>query len=423
MHAVQQGASQIVRQVQGGRNLNQALDAYLQTQRRLSQQQRAALRDLSFGTLRFYYRLDWLLAKLLHKPLKDVQLHCLLLVALYQLLYSKSAVHAIVDHAVGVARERNAAASGLVNAVLRNFLRNREELIAAADQHEVARYAYPQWWIDIIKAQYGELAETVLLAGNQHPPMTLRVNRRRMTAENYLQLLARHEIAARIVTPDAVLLEHPLPVEQLPGFQEGLASVQDAGAQYAARLLDVHDGMRVLDACSAPGGKSAHLLELAQIELLAADKDEKRLQKVRENLERLQLKAELRCGNAAQPHEWWDGRQFQRILADVPCSASGVVRRHPDIKLLRRPGDVDGFARQQLQILNALWQLLESDGKLLYATCSVFARENQQVIDEFTRQHDDARSVSLSVDNMNEGQLIPDDQHDGFYYALLHKSA
>jgi 16S rRNA (cytosine967-C5)-methyltransferase len=423
MQAAQLGASQVVCQVRGGRNLNQALDAYLQTQNQLLPQQRSALRDLCFGTLRFYYRLDWLLGKLLHKPLKDAQLHCLLLVALYQLLYSKSAVHAIVDQAVAVARKRNAAASGLVNAVLRNFLRKRSELTAEADQYEVARYAYPKWWIDALISQYGSSAETVLHVGNQHPPMTLRVNSQHTTAEDYLQLLAQHEITARIVSPAAILLERPLPVDKLPGFYDGLVSVQDAGAQYAAALLDVSDGMRVLDACSAPGGKAAHLLELAKIELLAVDKDERRLQKVRENLDRLKLQATLRCGDAAKPEAWWDGKTFQRILADVPCSASGVVRRHPDIKLLRRPEDIEGFARQQLQILNALWRLLESDGKLLYATCSVFVRENQQVIDEFKRQHDDARSISLSVANMNEGQLIPDDQHDGFYYALLHKSA
>lgn len=423
MQAAQQGASQVVCQVRDGRNLNQVLDAYLQAHHQLSQQQRSALRDLSYGTLRFHYRLDWLLAKLLHKPLKDVRLHCLLLVALYQLLYSKSAAHTIVDQAVGLARKRNAAASGLVNAVLRNFLRNSQKLLAEADKLDVSRYAYPQWWIDVIKSQYGSTAEAILSAGNQHPPMTLRVNGRHTAVADYLQRLEQDGIAARIVAPAAIQLERPLPVDRLPGFYDGLVSVQDAGAQYAARLLDVQDGMRVLDACSAPGGKSAHLLELAQLELLAVDKDEKRLQKVRENLERLKLNAELLCGDAAQPEEWWDGRPFQRILADVPCSASGVVRRHPDIKLLRRPEDIEGFARQQLQIINALWQLLESDGKLLYATCSVFARENQQVIDEFKRQHDDARVISLSVDNMNEGQLIPDDQHDGFYYALLHKPA
>jgi 16S rRNA (cytosine967-C5)-methyltransferase len=423
MQTTQQGASQVVCQVLGGRNLNQALGAHLQSDCQLSQQQRAALRDLSFGTLRFYCRLDWLLERVLHKPLKDTRLRCLLLVALYQLLYSKSATHAIVDHAVRAARKYNAAASGLVNAVLRNFLRNRDALLAAADHNEEARYAYPQWWIDTIKSQYGTTAEAVLLAGNQHPPMALRVNRRRTTAENYLQLLVQHEIPASIIEPNAILLARPLPVEKLPGFLDGQVSVQDAGAQYAAQLLDIHDGMRVLDACSAPGGKSAHLLELAQIELLAVDKDEQRLLKVRENMDRLQLKAELHLGDAARPEEWWDGKPFQRILADVPCSASGVVRRHPDIKWLRRPDDIDGFAQQQLQILSALWRLLASDGKLLYATCSIFARENQQVIDEFKRQHDGARSIPLSINNMNEGQLLPNDQHDGFYYALLHKSA
>jgi 16S rRNA (cytosine967-C5)-methyltransferase len=423
MQTAQQGASRVVCQVLGGRNLNQALDACMLADHNMPPQQRGALRDLSFGTLRFHPRLDWLLTRLLHKPLKDAQLRCLLLVALYQLLYSKSATHAIVDHAVTASRRHNAAASGLVNAVLRNFLRNRDALLAAAEQNEEARYAYPKWWIDALKSQYGTKAEAILLAGNRHPPMTLRVNRRRTTAEDYLVMLAQNEITASLVPPGAILLERPLAVEKLPGFYEGLVSVQDAGAQYAAQLLDVRDGMRVLDACSAPGGKSAHLLELAQIELLAVDKDEQRLQKVRQNLQRLQLTAELHCGDAAQPEDWWDGRPFQRILADVPCSASGVVRRHPDIKHLRRPADIDGFARQQLQILNALWQLLASDGKLLYATCSIFARENQQVIDEFRRQHDDARSVLLSLDNINEGQLLPDDQHDGFYYALLHKPA
>ena len=423
MQFVQLDASRIVDRVLGGRNLNQSLDEYLHSNRKLTPQQRGALRDLSFGTLRFYPRLDWLLSRLLHKPPRDIRVRCLLLVALYQLLYGKSAAYVVVDQAVNAARRHNAATSGLVNAVLRNFLRRRDALLAAAEQNEEARYAYPQWWIDTLRQQYGTQAEAILPAGNLHPPMTLRVNRRRTTAPDYLKLLAQHEIPAELIEPQAILLERPVAVEKLPGFYDGLVSVQDAGAQYAAQLLDAGDGMRVLDACSAPGGKSAHLLELAQVELLAVDMDEHRLQKVRENLQRLQLKAELRCGDAARPEDWWDGRPFQRILADVPCSASGVVRRHPDIKHLRRPHDIEGFAQQQLQILNALWQLLASDGKLLYATCSVFARENKQVIDEFRRLHDDARLLALTVNNMKEGQLVPDDQHDGFYYALLHKPA
>jgi 16S rRNA (cytosine967-C5)-methyltransferase len=199
-------------------------------------------------------------------------------------------------------------------------------------------------------------------------------------------------------------------------------SVQDAGAQYAARLLDVHNGMRVLDACAAPGGKDAHLLELANIELVALDKDEERLRRVRENFQRLHLKAQVVCGDAVTPEDWWDGKTFQRILADVPCSASGVVRRHPDIKWLRRLGDIESFAVQQAQILESLWSLLAGDGKLLYATCSVFRRENQQVIAAFLAQHDDALEIKLTATGMTDGQLLPNDEHDGFFYALLHKN-
>lgn len=413
----------MVCQVLGGRNLNQVLSAALLASPGLSPQQRGALQDLSYGTLRFYGQLKRVLEQLLIKPLQDDSLRCLLLVALYQLQYSKAPSHAVVDHAVRAARKINAGASGLVNAVLRNFLRKQDALLATAAKSEEGRYSYPQWWIDALKLQYGERAEAVLLAGNLHPPMTLRLNCRRITPADYLELLAQKDILASLVAPDAVLLEHPVPVGKLPGFADGLVSVQDAGAQYAARLLDVSDGMRVLDACAAPGGKSTHLLELAQLDLVSLDKDEQRLERVRENLQRLQFSAQLQCGDAAQPQGWWDGKPFQRILADVPCSASGVVRRHPDIKWLRRREDIDGFAQQQLQILDALWQLLARDGKLLYVTCSVFARENQQVITEFLQQRNDARQLPLPAPNLNEGQLLPNDQHDGFFYALLHKPA
>jgi len=406
-----------------GRNLNQVLNAALLASPGMSPQDRGALQDLSYGTLRFYGQLTNVLDQLLNKPLQDEKIRYLLLIGLYQLNYTKAASHAVVDHAVRAARKVNEGASGLVNAVLRNFLRKQESLLSIAAKSETSRYSYPQWWINAVKKQYGEYAEAILLAGNQHPPMTLRVNSRRMAPAEYLNLLSQKDIPASLISQDAVLLDHPVHVANLPGFADGLVSVQDAGAQLAATLLDVHDGMRVLDACAAPGGKSTHLLELAQINLVALDNDEQRLQRVRENLQRLDLVAQLQTGDAAQPLTWWDGTLFQRILADVPCSASGVVRRHPDIKWLRRPEDIDGFARQQLQILNALWQLLARDGKLLYVTCSVFARENQQVITEFLQHHDNARQLPLSAYNLNEGQLLPNDQHDGFFYALLYKPA
>ncbi|MGC2458013.1 MAG: 16S rRNA (cytosine(967)-C(5))-methyltransferase RsmB [Gallionellaceae bacterium] len=423
MQAVQLDAARIVCQVMDGRNLSHALSVLQSSANHPSPQQRAALQDLSYGTLRHYGRLLGVLQQLLRKPVPDDQLRCLLLVALYQLQFSKAPPYAVVDHAVHATRRINSKASGLVNAILRNFLRNRAALFDAAASSEEGRYSYQQWWIDAIKAQYGGQAEAILLAGNLHPPMTLRVNRRRIKPADYLALLQQQNIPARLIELEAVLLQKPMAVEMLPGFFDGLVSVQDAGAQYAAGLLEVHDGMRVLDACAAPGGKSSHLLELADIDLLALDKDEGRLQRIRENLQRLQVSARVQCGSAAQPDGWWDGKPFHRILADVPCSASGVVRRHPDIKWLRRPEDIDSFARQQLQILCALWRLLARDGKLLYATCSVFARENSQVISKFLQQHEDARELALFAPGLNDGQLLPNETHDGFFYALLHKSA
>ena len=421
MDTVQQAAVLIISQVLSGRNLNQVLSEVMSTLPELTSQQRGALQDLSYGTLRFYGQLDKVLDALLNKPIQDTQIRYLLLVALYQLQYSKAAQHAVVDFAVNAVRKRNPAASGLVNAILRNFLRQKNALLVESARSEVGRYSYPQWWINEIKSQYGELAEAILLAGNLHPPMTLRVNQKKSTTGEYLHLLTQNDIQARIIEPDAILLAHPVSVEKLPGFMDGLVSVQDAGAQYAARFLDVHDGMRVLDACAAPGGKSAHLLESAQIDLVALDKDALRLQRVNENMQRLQLSATLQTGDAAQPADWWDGQTFQRILADVPCSATGVVRRHPDIKWLRRPSDIDNFAQQQQQILSALWPLLDAGGKLLYVTCSIFGRENQQVINAFLTHHPDATQLPLAVPGMSQGQLIPNDQHDGFFYALLHK--
>ncbi|HEU0234133.1 MAG TPA: 16S rRNA (cytosine(967)-C(5))-methyltransferase RsmB [Gallionella sp.] len=428
MHNIQLAAGQIVQQVLAdGRNLNQVLDETLRRKAVWTPAQRAALQDLSYGTLRFYGQLRALLGLLLHKPMLDQRIYHVLLVALYQLQYSKAAQHAVVDHAVRSAQMLNAKVSGLVNAILRNFLRSRDILLEQAAQHAEGKYSYPQWWIDELQAQYGERSAAILTAGNLHPPMTLRVNRRRGTTADYLALLSQQDgeqqnFPARLIEPDALQLDKPVPVDRLPGFFAGLVSVQDAGAQYAARLLDVHDGMRVLDACAAPGGKTAHILECAQVEMVAVDKDEKRLQRVAENLQRLELSAQLLVGDAAEPDKWWDGRAFDRILADVPCSASGVVRRHPDIKWLRRRTDIAGFAAQQLGILRALWLLLAPEGKLLYATCSVFRQENEQVIAAFLAQQPDARRLPVALPESGNGQILPNDQHDGFFYALLQKN-
>ncbi|MDD4929166.1 MAG: 16S rRNA (cytosine(967)-C(5))-methyltransferase RsmB [Gallionella sp.] len=421
MHNIQLAATQIVQQVLvDGRNLNQVLDESLRRKSVWTPAQRAALQDLSYGTLRFYGQLNAVLDLLLHKHMTDNRITYLLLVALYQLQYSKAAKHAVVDHAVRSADILNPKIRGLVNAILRNFLRTQDALLVQATQKDEGRYSYPQWWIDELRMQYGEHATAILDAGNGHPPMTLRVNRRHGTTADYLARLSEQGNGARLIAPDALQLEKPVSVDKLPGFFEGRVSVQDAGAQYAARLLDVRDGMRVLDACSAPGGKTAHILETADVEMVALDKDEKRLQRVDDNLQRLGLTATLLAGDAATPDVWWDGKPFERILADVPCSATGVVRRHPDIKWLRRRKDIASFALQQTEILHSLWTLLAEEGKLLYATCSIFNQENQSVIDCFLAKHPEARQLPIDLPN---GALLPNDAHDGFFYALLQKTA
>ena len=380
---------------------------------------RAAVMDLGYGTVRFLARYRWLLARLLSRADTDPRIVGVMLAALHALASGRREEHTVVDQAVdAVAGIRRGSAKGLVNAVLRAYLRGREALDAEASGDEVCRYCYPAWWIARLKRAYPEVWREVLDAGNEHPPMTLRVNRRHATAGEYLAKLEAAGLPARAIGGAAIMLDKPVQVERLPGFFEGRVSVQDLGAQFASPMLDARDGMRVLDACAAPGGKTGHLLELADLDLTAVDADESRLTRVRQNLSRLGLSAKLIGGDCGDPQflsRWQDG--FDRILLDAPCSASGVVRRHPDAKWLRRESDLGQFAAAQTRILAALWQLLGRDGKLLYATCSVFPEENAERITAFLDTHRDARLIRQS----NDGQLLPNRDHDGFYYALLGK--
>ncbi|NNM80061.1 MAG: 16S rRNA (cytosine(967)-C(5))-methyltransferase RsmB [Gallionella sp.] len=424
MRTIQLSASQIVSQVLAkGRNLNQTLEETLNMKPAWQAAERGAIQDLSYGTLRFYGQLKAVLELLLHKRLEDERIGYLLLVALYQLQYSKAPQHTVVDQAVNAARTLQPQVGGLVNAILRNFLRQQASLLEQVASNREARFNHPLWWITELNAQYGELGTTILAAGNLHPPMTLRVNRRWGSTADYQFRLAEQGMSATVVESDALRLDKPVNVDKLPGFFSGWVSVQDAGAQYAALLLDVQSGMRVLDVCAAPGGKTAHILEIAEVEMVAVDKDAKRLQRVGENLQRLGLNARLLSGDAAKPSTWWDDKKFDRILADVPCSASGVVSRHPDIKWLRRREDIAPFAQQQLEILRAVWPLLKADGKLLYATCSVFKQENEQLVTRFLAEHNDARKLPIVLPGDGGGQLLPNEQHDGFFYALLHKAS
>lgn len=425
MIKAQLAAASAVNKVMDGASLTEVLQEAWRADPVLSKQQRGAIQDLSYGVLRFYGQLEAILGFLLKKPLKDKCLHYLLLVSLYQLQYSKASSYTVVDQAVSAScsLRHGKGMQGLVNAVLRNFIRQRESLLKKAVEQEVGRYSHPQWWIDKLRLQYPQSFQAILEADNKHPPMTLRVNQRKISVENYRGLLTEKNMHAELLWSGALQLTRPVRVENLPGFSEGWVTVQDAGAQLAAPFLDVCDGMRVLDACAAPGGKSTHLLELANVSLTILDNDAARLARVRQNLERLNMTAgRLVCGDASNPDEWWDGRPYDRILADVPCSASGVVCRHPDIKWLRRESDLAQFAASQQAILSALWKILGRDGKLLYVTCSIFAEENTMQIEQFLKHHPDACPLPLSGAAIVDGQLLPDIRHDGFFYTLLQKT-
>lgn len=382
----------------------------------------ADAQDLSYGTLRQLGRLRYLLGRLTDRPLKPIELSGLLLVALYELSGRDTPAYAAVNEAVDLAGRLFPRAKGFVNAVLRSYLRGHAELDVAAERNLEACWNFPSWWIEKLRRHYPEDWEAMLAAMNGHPPMTLRVNRRKSSVTDYLDQLEQAGLSARQTGESALVLERPVRVGELPGFGEGLVSVQDLGAQYAAELLDCADGMRVLDACAAPGGKTAHLLERHRLDLLSLDLDAKRLQRVDDNLHRLGLAAATQAVDVGRPDTWWDGKPFDRILLDAPCTASGVARRHPDGKWLKRCEDVTALASQQARLLDAVWPLLRQGGKLLYATCSVFPEENADQVESFLARHVDARREPASLPDARAGQLIPNSDHDGFFYALIVKA-
>ncbi len=413
-------ASRLVEKVLEGQNLTDAFErARDQSRPAWTDAARGAIRDLSWRTLRDYGRGDLVLGQLLSKPL-PASVRAILLVALHRLEARPDQAHTVVDQAVEAAAVVAPGLKGVVNGVLRNALRQSAHLVPLANRDPVSRYRHPAWWIDRIRRSLPDDWDAVLDIASQPPPMSLRVNRRRATVAEVLQNLEEAGVAARRLANGAVLLEHAVPMNRLPGFAEGRLSVQDAGAQWAARWLDPGPGQRVLDACAAPGGKSAHLLEYADIHLLSLEIDPDRAVRIDRNFERLGLVGETRAGDAREPNDWWDGRPFDCILADVPCSASGVVRRHPDIKWLRRDKDIGGFVAQQAAILDSLWRTLAPGGRMLYVTCSLFDEENRGQIRQFVGRHPDARR--LQIEGADDRQLLPTAENDGFYYALLRKS-
>ncbi|MEC4749502.1 16S rRNA (cytosine(967)-C(5))-methyltransferase RsmB [Methylomicrobium sp. Wu6] len=421
-------AKVLTRVVADGQSLTAALEQALQPVE--SAQDRALVQALCYGVCRHYHRLDFILTRLLEKPLKDIHIRLLILVGLYQLGYMRIKAHAAVSETVGAAG-RKPWAKGLVNALLRRYLREKDACEQAADENPSARWSHPDWIIDKIRRDWPEQAEACLLANNLQPPLVLRVNLARISRQAYGDLLAARGMAAEALAfcAGALILDKPVPVELLPGFADGLVSVQDAAAQMAAGLLDAQPGQRVLDMCAAPGGKTAHILEMQpQLkEMVAIDIDSDRLRRVQDNLQRLRLQAKTIVGDASNPRDWWDGQWFDRILVDAPCSALGVIRRHPDIKLLRRAEDIDALKAQQRAILHAAWSLLAPGGQLLYATCSVLQEENEQQVLSFLAGRPDASELPIAAawgvaGAVGRQILAGDAGMDGFYYALLRKA-
>jgi 16S rRNA (cytosine967-C5)-methyltransferase len=423
-------AAQLLFQLTGGKSLSLLLETGMGN---VARGDLGLVKELCFGVARWQLRLEQVTRLLVGKPLKkkDGDILALIHIGLYQLLHMRIPAHAALAETVNATRVLGKPwASGLVNAVLRRFLRERERLLVEADKSDQARLAHPAWLIEGLRNAWPDRWLDVLEANNLHPPMSLRVNLKKTTRADYLALLAETSIGASPIphTDAGIVLDQPMPADALPNFREGQVSVQDGGAQLAAELLDLQPGHRVLDACAAPGGKTGQLMETAPgpVELTAVDIDERRLKRVRENLDRLGFRAGIRAGDASRPIGDWAETLYDRILLDVPCSATGVIRRHPDIKLLRRADDIPALVATQARILDAIWPLLKPGGLLLYATCSLLPEENQRQVSRFLTKCPGARLRPIDAawgHPADPGrQTLPGESTmDGFYYACLEK--
>lgn len=400
--------------------------------KQVDERDRGFCQQLCYGVLRWQPRLTLIADKLLKKPLKhkDADIRALLLIGLYQLRELQTPPHAAISETVNAAKQLGKQwAGGLLNACLRNYQRQQTEIDTALEQNEQAVHAHPEWLLKRYQQDWPEHWQQICEANNQQPPMMLRVNRQQSDRERYLQLLAEQGIAAQALEAGnaAILLSSPCDVHNLPGFFDGSASVQDGAAQMVADLLAIQPGQRILDACAAPGGKTGHILEQAPDNyVMALDISDKRLESIAENLSRLNFSASLAAADAADTGLWWDGEAFDRILIDAPCTGSGVIRRHPDIKLLRRPEDIDQLAQTQQQLLDNLWPLLKPGGLMVYTTCSAFKQENEQQIEAFLQRHPDGAEVRPDKPPAQPRpfgfQRLPgDDVMDGFYYACLQR--
>ena len=428
---VRVAAAEVIAEVLRGRSLSMQLPLYVD---KVNQDNQSLLKELCFGTLRWYPQIDIILDELIEKPLrqKELPIKALLACGLYQLLYMRIAEHAVINETVAACKKlKREWAKGLVNAVLRKVQRQRQSLFDKHQQNPVFRHGHPQWILNQLKHSWSEpVAEQIIAANNHQAPMTLRVNALKCSRDDYLQRLEDVGMTASVTQHSAqgIILAKPVDVFELPGFKQGLVSVQDEAAQLAASLLELAPDQRVLDACCAPGGKTCHILESmsALQSVVAIDLEQQRLKRTDDNLQRLGLKAQLIAADVGDADQWWDQQLFDRILLDAPCSASGVIRRHPDIKLLRKDTDIDKLADIQHYLLKEVWNTLAKGGILVYATCSVFTRENDQVIERFLAEHKEASLLTIEASwgqtTEHGRQLFPSiNGCDGFYYSRLQK--
>ena len=418
-------AQAIEKVVEQGQSLSNILPPL---QQKVSDKDKALLQELCFGVLRTLSQQEWLINKLMSRPMTGKQrtIHYLIMVGFYQLLHTRIPPHAALAETVeGAVAIKRPQLKGLINGVLRQFQRQQEELVAEFNQSE-QRFLHPEWLLKRLQKAYPQQWESIVDANNQRPPMWLRVNRIHHTRDEWLALLEHAEMSGftHDAYPDAVRLASPAPVQALPGFDQGWVTVQDASAQGCITWLAPQNGERILDLCAAPGGKTTHILEAApQAKVLAVDVDEQRLSRVYDNLKRLGLKAEVKQGDGRTPSQWCGDEQFDRILLDAPCSATGVIRRHPDIKWLRRDRDINELAQLQSEILDAVWSHLKSGGTLVYATCSVLPEENAQQIGAFLKRTPDAALHMTGTDDVPGIQNLPGaEEGDGFFYAKLIKA-
>ena len=389
-------------------------------------------KELCFGVCRQYFRLSILADKLLKKRPKEIDLWIILLMGLYQLHYLRIPDYAVVKETVALVENiKKPWAKALVNAILRTYCREEATLIKSLENNEDFIYGHPKWLIKKIQKSWPHHWQDILKANDIHPPMSLRVNTKNNSVDEYLELLEKTQINATKMqnSPSGISLNKPCDVNELPGFSLGNISVQDEAAQLAVRLLDLKPGLRLLDACAAPGGKTCHILETENqlVECIALDIDDRRLNRTRENLTRLKLQATLLKGDGLEPKDWWDGVLFDRILVDAPCSAIGVIRRHPDIKILRTEEDIKSASLLQHDLLESLWPLLAVNGIMVYATCSIMPEENELQISNFLNRHSDAKFLTTNItwgNHTNHGwQIFPGENNmDGFFYSRLIKT-